>query len=129
MKEIYRDAIEILEILRNEDRFYLVVFSNSSRDFLEIKIDLFDNYFDRIYSSISDFGGIKKDPKIFKEFCNRLSVRPRDVVHVGDNYEHDVKPASELGINSFMIDRDLKKSKYDKNMIKSLNELIHILSI
>ncbi|WP_290786820.1 HAD family hydrolase [Exiguobacterium sp. UBA7533] len=50
---------------------------------------------------ISEQEGLRKpDPGFFLRVTERLSVRPEEVLFVGDNYDHDILPARALGMQT-----------------------------
>ncbi|HRD32371.1 MAG TPA: HAD-IA family hydrolase [Fimbriimonadaceae bacterium] len=64
----------------------------------------------------------KPDPGIFQHALGRLGVAPEEVWHVGDDAVADAQGARQVGIRSFLIDREFKGDS--PFVISSLSQLI-----
>jgi putative hydrolase of the HAD superfamily len=51
-------------------------------------------------------GAPKPDVRIFKTAVSRLGVRPRDILHVGDSMDEDVRGAARAGLRAVWLVRD-----------------------
>jgi putative hydrolase of the HAD superfamily len=82
-----------------------------------------------------EVGMRKPNPKLFELALNRLSVKAKEIIYIGDNYERDIVPCIELGIRTVLVHRG---GKYDKvqfgkkqkppdYQLKNLKELIPII--
>lgn len=60
--------------------------------------------------SSEDVGVGKPDPAIFLEALRRAGTEPRETMHVGDQYDTDVKGAMAVGITPVLLDRDDMKA-------------------
>ena len=71
-----------------------------------------------------EVGAGKPDPAIFMEALRRAGTEPRETMHVGDQYDTDVKGARAVGIHPVLIDRDdMKADVTDCPRILGLEEL------
>ena len=52
-----------------------------------------------------DVGVAKPAPLMFERACQRLEARPEQVVHVGDDPEHDVFGAAQAGFRTVWVNR------------------------
>ena len=52
-----------------------------------------------------EHGAAKPDPGIFHAACDRLGLSPHEVLHVGDDPEHDVLGAHRAGLRTCWINR------------------------
>jgi putative hydrolase of the HAD superfamily len=52
-----------------------------------------------------DIGAAKPDPPLFEEARRRLAARPEQIVHVGDDPEHDVIGAARAGFRTVWVNR------------------------
>ncbi len=96
---------EVREALSALDKAYtLIVSSGSAREFLPYLLDGIDKYFDRIFSSVSDYGQIKS-PEFYVNVCQETGIKPNEMVHVGDSWQFDFLIPKEIGIKTFHIDR------------------------
>jgi epoxide hydrolase-like predicted phosphatase len=76
----------------------------------------FEDYFDKIYYSCR-LGLRKPDKAIFELVLNENNLKPEETVFIDDSAQH-VKAAGELGINAFLL---------QKNM--SVNDLLRQLKL
>lgn len=102
----YPEVPHVLQRLR-EKGFRLVVITNAPREFAcyQLKYSSIENFFERIFSSFTDFGQIKKTKSLFERVLCELNVSPDRVVHVGDHPDFDFRIPRELGIKAFYLDR------------------------
>ena len=69
-------------------------------------------------------GAGKPDPAIFQAALRRARTEPRETMHVGDQYDTDVKGARAAGIHPVLLDRDnMKAGVVDCPRILGLGEL------
>ena len=54
----------------------------------------------------ADVGTSKPHPPIFLEALRRAQAEPQEAIHVGDQYDTDVKGALGVGIHPVLLDRD-----------------------
>lgn len=123
---LYPDAEAALRQLQGN--YDLIVISNATREFLDMVLEetALQSHFHRIFSSTSDFGEVKKTPQCYQRICNILNVKPRSLVHVGDNHEFDYLVPRKLGINAYFLNR---KEKADgDHVIHKLTDLQAILT-
>jgi putative hydrolase of the HAD superfamily len=59
--------------------------------------------FDAIVTS-SEVGAAKPDPRVFVEACRRLSVRPDEVLHIGDSEREDGQMCAAAGCQWLSVD-------------------------
>lgn len=66
-------------------------------------LGLYEFFKDR-YFSVEDFGVFKKneDSKVYRDFCERINVSPKDVVFVDDSYSN-LEFAKEVGMTTVRI--------------------------
>ena len=112
--ETHRDQVkpfpESRETLSRLSRDYsLIIISNSSRDFIDLEIKGFPEYFTHIISAPTDFQTLKF-PELFKRVCHDLQVKPEEVVHVGDTERFDYTAPREAGVESYLLDRSKKRT-------------------
>jgi HAD superfamily hydrolase (TIGR01549 family) len=98
----YPEVKEVLTFL--SEKYRLVVASGSTRDFLRHLLQDIEPYFSDIYSSITDYRQLKT-PEFYSKICQEMRVEPKQVVHIGDNWQFDFIAPSEIGIKAFYLDR------------------------
>ncbi len=119
-------AAYVLERLSKD--YTLIIASNAARCFVEKELGHtgFNHYFTYIVSATTDYRLIKKEQAFYRKICEYLSVKPSDVVHVGDHpvFDHDV-PLS-LGIESYYLtDTEDGTTNHDgRQVIGSLKDLL-----
>ncbi len=95
----YDDVHPTLHDLRTHYR--IGALTNGNADLVQIGLDhLFDF---AIYSA--EIGASKPDPAIFAATCQRAGVAPAQIVHVGDDPDHDVQGAAQAGFKTVWINR------------------------
>ncbi len=119
---LYPEVRQVLPALKKA--YKLVVSSSSAREFLPYLLYGIDKYFDRVFSSISDYGQLKSQ-EFYTLVCQETGVKPDEVVHIGDNWQVDFLAAKEAGIQAFHIDRTPEHK--DSRSLTSLSNLVPIL--
>lgn len=86
---------------RLSHRYPLASLSNGNADLRLIGLD------DLFVFSLNaiDIGAAKPDPPLFEAARRRLAARPEQIVHVGDDPEHDVFGAARAGFRTVWINR------------------------
>ena len=87
--------------------------------------DKLDEYFGPIFSDIfvsEEIGIAKPSTEFYKKALDKIKVNPKDILYIGDSFKLDLKPTLELGITSYVIDRENVYSD-NANIIRSLSEL------
>jgi len=125
---------EILDTLKyfksNGGRLYLVSDFYGSKSLFEklLKHHGIIDLFDGIYSS-AELEKSKHTGTIYSEIINELSIRPEDVMMIGDNFESDYNNAIKNGLNAYHIPHKkyLKKNKRNNfgNDQKQINKVVN----
>ena len=108
--EIYPEVPVVLN--RLSKNYHLIISSNAKKEFIDVQLTqakLLD-YFDRVFSSTSDFHTIKKVTDFYEMICKTMNITPQEMVHVGDHREFDVLSPQKLGIISYYLDRKKQES-------------------
>lgn len=123
---LYPDALPVLKKLSK--KLDLVLMSNASRYFLNIKVDAckIDKFFSHKISCIDDFRNTKNAPKAFHCMLKKIRKKPENVLHVGDHWNFDYLVPQSMGIKSVFLDRNMKK--IGSNVIHSLEELPEMIN-
>jgi putative hydrolase of the HAD superfamily len=119
---IYPEVIEVLDEF-NSMGFRMIVVSNARREFVDLELQKTNiaRYFERVYSTTSDFGLIKNMVELYWKICKICDVSPNEVIHVGDDRIFDFEVPSRLGIDSFYLDRTGKET--GECVVHNLKEL------
>ena len=108
-----------------EKGFRLIVVSNAHREFVDLELEetKIISYFEHIFSSTSDFGLIKNDPRLYKKICEICKIHPQQMIHVGDDCLFDFEAPRKLGILAFHLDRTKQcKEQFTVRSLQELNE-------
>lgn len=95
--ELYADALQVLEQLAG--RYRLGALTNGNADVY--KTDAAE-YFDFAFLA-EDIGASKPAPDMFHAALEQTGAAPQEVLHVGDNPEHDVRGALAVGMHAVWI--------------------------
>ncbi|HDO19376.1 MAG TPA: HAD family hydrolase [Thermoplasmatales archaeon] len=125
--ELYPDVISTLEYLR--DKYELIVISNARKEFIQIQMDKtgLNGFFNRVFSSVSDFSMVKKNSQVYEEVCSILQIRKNQMIHIGDDYRFDYEVPRSVGINSIYLDREGNSD--GEFVVHSLKEIPDVISI
>ena len=101
--ELYPEVSGVLEKL--QPRFQLVVVSNFDGRLRFILEHLgISKYFVHVFVS-SELGADKPDPEIYRRAIGLMSLKPNEVLHVGDDPKRDWEAATAAGLSIFRLDR------------------------
>jgi putative hydrolase of the HAD superfamily len=125
--ERYRYAIEPFPETRDvldrlHKNFDLIVISNAKREFIEIELEeaRLKEYFSCFFSSVSDFHKVKKVRDFYLKICDKLGIKPYEMIHVGDHLEFDYETPKSVGIKSFYLNRE--KEAHGDHVVYDLRE-------
>lgn len=119
---VFPEVPEVLEGFR-DGGYRLIIVTNARREFVDLELERtgIGQYFERVFSSTSDFGLIKKTVSLYRKVCSLCDVSPEEMVHVGDDLRFDFDVPSKLGIRAFYLDRTGRHS--GDHVVHSLREL------
>lgn len=108
---IFEDVPRVLENLKNSG-YRLIVVTNARREFVDMEMEQtgIQGFFERIFSSPSDFRLTKNGTSVYEKVCTACEISPGEMVHVGDDQNFDFEVPQKLGINAFLLDRTGKKT-------------------
>lgn len=119
--ELFADAVPTLEALRARE-LHLAVLSNFD-DRLDDILRALDlrRLLDHVLTSYAA-GAEKPHPRPFRKLQSRLGIRPRRILHVGDERRTDVEGARGAGWRSLWLHRDDPEA--DLGSLRELPEAI-----
>lgn len=113
----YREHVEIypevpVVLKRLSKNYRLIISSNAKKEFIDVQLTQakLHNYFDKVFSSTSDFHTVKKVTDFYEMICKTMNITPQEMVHVGDHKEFDFLAPQKLGITSYYLDREKKST-------------------
>ncbi|MEO1078514.1 MAG: HAD-IA family hydrolase [Pseudomonadota bacterium] len=118
--ELYSNALAVLEVLAQNYR--LGALTNGNADVFRTDAG---EYFDFAYLA-EEVGASKPAPALFDAALERTGAAPREVLHVGDNPEHDVLGALDAGMRAVWLNADGLHWKHEGEpdaIIASLDDL------
>jgi HAD superfamily hydrolase (TIGR01549 family) len=95
--ELYEEVLEVLESLAG--RYVLGALTNGNADVYRTDAA---EYFDFAFLA-EEVGASKPDAAMFRAAMDRSGASAREIVHVGDNPEHDVLGAKASGLHAVWI--------------------------
>ncbi len=104
---VARNAVKLFEEVRPTlerlaRRYPLASLSNGNAD---VRLIGLDDVFSFSLNAI-EVGTAKPEPLMFELACHRLGARPSQVIHVGDDPEHDVRGAANAGMRTVWMNRN-----------------------
>jgi putative hydrolase of the HAD superfamily len=122
---IYPEVPSVLEDL--EKRYDLIVVSGHPKDMLLFEIAKLRHHFKYVFSSVTDFNKVRKTSDLYAQICISLKIKPRQVLHVGDDKDNDFIAPREAGMQAVHLDRS-GREKEDLTLT-NLAELPELLSL
>jgi HAD superfamily hydrolase (TIGR01493 family) len=103
--EIYPEVPSVLK--RLSKNYSLIISSNAKKEFIDVQLTQtkLRTYFDKVFSSTSDFHTVKKVTDFYAMICKKLDISPQEIIHVGDHKEFDYLSPQKHGITSYYLDR------------------------
>ncbi|NQX88339.1 MAG: HAD family hydrolase [Halioglobus sp.] len=95
--EFYAEALEVLELLAQD--YTLGALTNGNADIYKTDAAA---YFDFAFLA-EDIGASKPHPNMFQAAVERVGVPAEQIVHVGDDPEHDIRGARNVGLRTVWI--------------------------
>lgn len=124
--ELYDDVMPVVQRLAENNK--LVIISNAKREFIDIQLNEtgLNRFFTQVFSSTSDFHQVKKTTDFYVMICSELNVKPRELIHVGDHLKFDYDVPRNLGVRTFLLDRNNKEE--GDCVVRSLQEFEQYVS-
>ena len=98
----FEEVLPVLE--RLAQRYALGALSNGNADIHRVGLG---GIFDFALNAV-DVGAAKPAPAMFQAACQRLDLPPAQIVHVGDDPEHDILGAAQAGFRTVWVNRQGK---------------------
>ncbi|MFT5709646.1 MAG: 2-haloalkanoic acid dehalogenase type II [Halioglobus sp.] len=122
---LYEEALGVLEQLARS--YTLGALTNGNADIY--KTDAAE-YFDFAFLA-EEVGASKPAPDMFHAALEKSGVLPQQIVHVGDNPEHDIKGAQDVGMRTVWVNlrnEEWPKTKPADQEINCLSQLPHAIA-
>ena len=125
----FSDVIPCLEQLSG--KYEIGIISNGDLEQQSLKLEKMEitQYFTNIITA-GELGISKPNTKIFSIACDRVNKKPQECYYIGDDFNTDILPCEEVGVNGIWLNRKHESLVIDNiKMIYSLNDLISTLSL
>lgn len=122
---IYDDVYLLGDLSKN---YRVVISTNNPRIILEHKLQVLKyvrQFISYTFSSVSDFNNIVKSEEFYASICKKMAIKPEQMLHIGDDPQHDLAIPKSVGVNALLIDREQKID--GEHVIHSLAELKRML--
>ncbi len=116
----YPEVTDVLYSLAS--KYKLIVASGTPLELLSFLLRDIEPYFVRVFSSVSHYKQLKS-PNFYLSICEKMDVKPGQVIHVGDNWQFDFLNARQAGINALYLDRS------GRNHQETLSDLTQLKSL
>lgn len=104
--------LDVLNLIKNiPDHIPKIIFSATTREFIDIELGVAKQYFHKTFSSIDDFNTPGKPPALFEEIAGLMNLPIEDCLHIGDCREMDYENSKMAGWSSFLFDRKQPREK------------------
>jgi FMN hydrolase / 5-amino-6-(5-phospho-D-ribitylamino)uracil phosphatase len=114
---LYEEALGVLELLA--ERYTLGALTNGNADIY--KTDAAE-YFDFAFLA-EDIGASKPHPDMFQAALTQAGVAAEDIIHVGDDPEHDILGARNMGMHTIWMNTRHKAWPGGERADREINNL------
>lgn len=117
---------EVPALIKKLSKTHMLIISSAAmKPFITIELQTakLSTYFSMFFSATSDTNTVKKDPYFYRMIAQKLKCRPREIIHVGDNFEFDYISPKKAGLYAVHLDRTNKTKEKQIQRITSLTEL------
>jgi len=113
--ELYEDVIQFLEEHKHEK---ICLLTDLTAHIQHRKIEQLGLYHYADYVVTSEEAGKEKPhPYMFMLALQKMNMKAEEVCMIGDSYKKDILGASQLGIQSFWLNKENKIEKYTNKLI------------
>ena len=109
----------------NDIEIPIGILSNFNSSLTEKLTQFFGPVFSNIFIS-ENLGVAKPSLAFYKKALEVIDIEPKDILYIGDSFKLDFKPAVELGMRTYVVDRDGFYGSND-NTIASLSQVKHLI--
>jgi len=120
---VFEDAYESLHLISNN---YKLIFSTNLPDSLvkpllrKIGVEKYE-----IFSSVTHYHMIRKTRDFYRRVAEDLNVKPREIIHIGDDLKYDYIEPSSIGVKAILICRNTGR---DVPCVRNLIEFWELIS-
>ncbi|MEP5322739.1 HAD family hydrolase [Marinobacter alexandrii] len=118
--ELYEEALGVLETLAQD--YSLGALTNGNADIYKTDAG---EYFDFAFLA-EEFGASKPAPDMFHAAMTAAKVSADEIIHVGDNPEHDIQGASEVGMFTVWMNSQAEQWPGGQRADQEIENLRHL---
>lgn len=118
--EAYDDTV----VLRHIDAKKIVI-SNFNMKLKHTLDGFFPNQFEKVYISENEIYR-KPDTRFYTSIIEKLGININEIIYIGDSLKLDIEPATKIGLNAWLIDRNNFYPNFKKR-ITSLSEIKNMI--
>lgn len=111
---LFSDMLDIVKSVHAEAKTAII--SSTIKEIIHIELGRNKRHFDCIYASIDDFGIAGKPKGFYTKISKSMGVKPKDILHIGNNIETDVKNAKAAGFHTFFFDKKRPRRKVTEEL-------------
>jgi FMN phosphatase YigB (HAD superfamily) len=115
---LFSDMLAVVKSVHRKTKTAII--SSTIKEIIHIELGKNKRYFDYVYASIDDFGIAGKPKGFYTKLSQSMGIKPKDILHIGNNIKTDVKNAQAAGFNTFFFD----KKRPRREIIKELKALL-----
>ncbi|GBC93271.1 Putative HAD-hydrolase YfnB [bacterium HR15] len=127
--QLFEDTLPVLNALREQYRLFLITNGPAQEQRRELRLLGLEPYFE-VVAIEGELGVGKPDPAIFLHVQEQLRLDPKQILFVGNSWEHDVQGALRVGWQAAWLDREgmpVPEPNAPVPVLRSLQELRTLL--
>ncbi len=125
--KLFPETVSTLTALRERGLEIGIISNFDSRLFTVLRgLGIADRFDTVTISSLAQ--AAKPSPRIFQQALEKHAVDPEEAIHVGDSLRDDVEGALKAGLQALLLDRQGKHSGGSSRSVRTLDEILSLLS-
>ncbi len=121
---------EVFRVIRElSSKYRIIITTNTTLEFIEVFLEKYseiNKYIFKVYSCVSHYGLVRKDRDFYLKLLQDLSVKPEEILHVGDHEIYDYAIPRSLGIKACLIRRN-SELNIKLCIIPNLEDLLNVI--
>ncbi len=100
--------LKILDFI-SKSKIPCVIFSTTTHTFIDFELGEYQALFKTCISTLEDFHIAGKPAIAFKKLATMFKMDPQEILHIGDNWEMDIKNPQTAGCKTLLYEDNLYK--------------------
>ena len=97
-----------------------IIISTTTNLFIDYELSVNKRIFEKVYSCVDDFNIGGKSSEIYRKVLEEININPEEMLHIGDNYEMDIKNAERVGIRTILYKNN------DNEVIETIKKYMEV---